>query len=1080
MTAFAVRYHRQIQGFTLLKLFPATALSPSRPHSLLAPEKIILINHLIKLDKHIVFALFFMFILNMFIILTLGPWKHKADHHAVMPTPDAFMRIKLMKECGLRGCLRGLIFFCLLAAPTVVLARPVPVVIVPEQGSYSLAKHLELLEDPTGTLTITDIVSGQAEARFTPSTADTPSFGFTTSAIWTRFTVKNSLPHSVEYFLEVKYPLLDRIDLYTPAGTGGFNVVKAGDSFPFKQRAIQHKNNIFPVRLVPGEQKTLYLRCETTSSLNLPLMLHSPACLAGEISLEQTLLGIYYGILLVMMIYNFFIYLGLKDSTYLYYVLFVLTYMLFQLSVNGMAFQYFWPNQIWWANNCTPLFIFLAYIFATQFTRNILDTAKNVPRIDTILRAGLVLSIIGAVLTLFVGYNQSIRLATLMSLTVVALIIAGFICMIKGYRPARYYFLAWSVSMLGVTVYALKTFGILPHIFITHWGIQLGSAWEVILLSMGLADRFQLMKQETEQLQTVYARQLEEAHGELEKSFRDMEQFKNSLEALLEERTANLSRVNESLAREAKDRQKAEARAEAASKAKSQFLASMSHEIRTPMNAILGMANMAAKLAETAKLQQYLAIIQDSGKALLTLINDILDFSKIEAGRLDLESANFDLRETMESLADLFAKQAADKGLELLLSVRGDSPCAVIGDALRLRQILINLVNNAIKFTAQGEVAITAHCEKQDNDQAVLHFSVRDTGSGINHDQIRQIFSEYTQADSSTSRLYGGTGLGLAISKQLVTLMGGEISAESEPGKGSTFHFTIQVQLQPPEKQQPLTLPASVAGARILVATGHPALRETLMEMLLGFGCRAEALSLPAREGSPQPMPLLVGDHTLLVLDSSLAGLDLPLFLKERHANQPNTSAIPVIILTPLDTETAPENIKGCPGIILLNKPIKQSYLYEAISACLGTITAPAASLSPAMESDRNRFKTLAGKQVLLVEDDSVNQMVASQLLTRVGILVDIAGNGQEALNALQGKTYDAVLMDVMMPGMDGLVTTKVIRQTLRLDLPIIALTANAIKGDREKCLNAGMDEYLTKPVEIQSLYQTLEKLIPS
>ena len=885
----------------------------------------------------------------------------------------------------------------------------------------------------------------------------------------------------MEYFLEVKYPLLDHIDLYTPADTGGFSVLKAGDSFPFALRTIQHKNNIFPVRLAPGEEKTLYLRCQTTSSLNLPLALHSPACLAGEISLEQTLLGIYYGILLVMMIYNFFIYLGLKDSTYLYYVLFVFTYMLFQLSVNGMAFQYFWPNQIWWANNCTPLFIFLAYIFATQFTRKILDTARNVPRIDTILRTGLVLSVIGAILTFFVGYNLSIRLATLMSLTVVALIVAGFICMVKGYRPARYYFLAWSVSMLGVTVYALKTFGILPHVFITHWGIQLGSAWEVILLSMGLADRFQLMKQEKEQLQTVYARQLEDAHGELEKSFHDLEQFKNSLELLVEERTVDLSRANENLTREARHRQKAEARAEAASKAKSQFLASMSHEIRTPMNAILGMASMAAKIAETAKLQQYLAIIQDSGKALLALINDILDFSKIEAGRLDLECANFDLRETVESLADLFGKQATDKGLELLINVTDNAPCAMMGDSLRLRQILINLVNNAIKFTEKGEVAITVRCEKQTADAAVLHFSVRDTGSGINHDQIKQLFSEYTQADRSTSRLYGGTGLGLAISRQLVTLMGGEISAESEPGKGSTFHFTISLRLQPPETQHPLLLPASLSGARVLVATGHPALRKTLLEMLSGFGCRAEALSPSEASDAPLPISQLTQDHALLVLDSALNGLNLPIFLKERAANQPGASVTPIIILTQPNTETAPEGSTACPGIILLGKPLKQSYLYDAIAACLGKIppthTAPP---SPQAENDRNQFKTLIGKQVLVVEDDPVNQMVTSQLLTRVGILVDIAGNGQEALAALQNKTYDAVLMDVMMPKMDGLEATKTIRQTLRLGLPIIALTANAMKGDREKCLAAGMDEYLTKPVEMQRLYQTLEKLLVS
>jgi len=952
---------------------------------------------------------------------------------------------------------------------------PTPVVIAPEQGSYSLGKHLELLKDPSKNLTITDIVSGQTESRFIPSTADTPSFGFTTSAVWARFTVKNSLPHSVEYFLEAKYPLLDHLDLYTPTDTGGFTVLKAGDTLPFTQRTIQHKNNIFPIRLAPGEEKTLYLRCETTSSLNLPLALHSPACLAGEISLEQTLLGIYYGILLVMMIYNFFIYLGLKDSTYLYYVLFVFTYMLFQLSLNGMAFQYFWPRQIWWANNCTPFFIFLAYIFATQFTRNILDTARNIPRIDAILRAGLVLSVIGATLALFVGYNLSIRLATLMSLTVVALIVAGFICMIKGYRPARYYFLAWSVSMLGVTVYALKTFGVLPHTFITHWGIQIGSAWEVILLSMGLADRFQLMKQEKEQLQTVYARQLEEAHGELEKSFYELEQFKNSLEALVKDRTADLSRVNESLAREVRDRQKAEARADAASKAKSQFLASMSHEIRTPMNAILGMANMAAKVAETAKQQQYLTIIQDSGKALLALINDILDFSKIEAGRLDLECVNFDLRETVENIADLFGKQVADKGLELLISVDSNTPCAMVGDPLRLRQILINLVNNAIKFTEKGEVAITARCEKQNDAEAVLHFFVRDTGSGINHDQIKQIFSEYAQADSSTSRQYGGTGLGLAISKQLVTLMGGKINAESEPGKGSTFHFTINVQLQPQKKQHPLILPASVSGTRVWVATDHPALRETLLFMLSDFDCRAEPL--PLLETNESPIAQLTHNHGLLVLDSSLRGLDLPLFLKERPT-QSDGLATPVIILTQLDTETTLEGIRNCPGIVLLSKPIKQSYLYEAIASCLGG--KPHTNVNPIFspaESDKKQFKTLIGKKVLVVEDDPINQMVTSQLLTRVGILVDIAGNGLEALTALQGKIYDAVLMDVMMPEMDGLAATKAIRQTLRLDLPIIALTANAIKGDREKCLEAGMNEYLAKPVEIQSLYQILKKL---
>ncbi len=309
--------------------------------------------------------------------------------------------------------------------------------------------------------------------------------------------------------------------------------------------------------------------------------------------------------------------------------------------------------------------------------------------------------------------------------------------------------------------------------------------------------------------------------------------------------------------------------------------------------------------------------------------------------------------------------------------------------------------------------------------------------------------------------------------------MGGEISADSEPGKGSTFHFTIRVQLQPLETQQPLLFPASVSGARILVATDHPGLRETLLEMLTDFGCKAEFLSPLEENGSPLPIARLTQDHALLVLDRSVIGLDLPIFLAKRAANQPNGLVTPAIILTHLDTETDLDGIKGCPGVILLNKPIKQSYLYEAIAACLGTTTSPS-PLSPPAKNDSNQLKTLIGKQVLVVEDNLTNQMVASQLLTRVGILVDIAGNGQEALVALQGKTYDAVLMDVMMPVMDGLDATRAIRQTLRLNLPIIALTANAMKGDREKCLEAGMDEYLTKPVEMERLYQTLEKLMVS
>jgi signal transduction histidine kinase/ActR/RegA family two-component response regulator len=818
-----------------------------------------------------------------------------------------------------------------------------PLVLSASQERYPAGRHLELLEDPKGLLTIEQIVSGQHDASFVPSRSDAPGFGFTRSVVWVRLNLVNTADIPMEYYLEIKYPLLDHVEFYDPTGNSTFSRSVAGDSFPFSQRLIRYRNIIFPIQFHPGQEKILYLRCQTTSSLNLPIMVHTAGRLAAEISNEQALLGIYYGILLVMMIYNFFIYVRLKDTTYLYYVLFVFTYMLFQLSINGMAFQFFWPNSIWWANNCTPLFIFLAYASATLFTRGILNTQKNVPRLDDLLRACLAISFVGAGLTLFVDYQISIRLATLMSLTVIALIAAGLICMLKGYRPARYYFMAWSVSLLGVTIYALKSFGLLPHTFITHWGIQIGSAWEVILLSMGLADRYYLMKQEKEQLQNLHAQEISRTHRELELSFREMEKLKNSLEDQVKERTSDLSLLNEHLTREAMSRKKAEERAEAANRAKSQFLASMSHEIRTPLNAILGMAGVAIRAMDPARISRCMKIIQDSGNALLSLVNDILDFSKIEAGRLDLESIAFDLRETLHGLADMFDRQVAEKNLALTITVDSSVPAIVQGDPLRLRQIMVNLINNAVKFTEKGGIEAGVRCEQNHDKKTVLRFSVRDTGTGINHEQIRRLFSEYSQADSSTSRLYGGTGLGLAISRQLVTLMGGEISAESEPGQGSVFTFTIPLAL--PLWQQP------------------------------------SASAVPAGSGESHPG---------------------------------RGGALTDVVLT--------------------------------------------------------------GKKVLVVEDNPWNQEVTSELLTNRGIVVDIADNGQAALEKVGETSYDAVLMDVAMPVLDGLAATRAIRRMLGPDLPIIALTANAMIGDREQCLAAGMNDYLSKPVDPAILLRTLER----
>ncbi len=501
----------------------------------------------------------------------------------------------------------------------------------------------------------------------------------------------------------------------------------------------------------------------------------------------------------------------------------------------------------------------------------------------------------------------------------------------------------------------------------------------------------------------------------------------------------------------------------------------MSHEIRTPMNAIIGMGNMALLAAETPRMRQYLKIIQDAGHSLLNLINDILDFSKIEAGRLDLEFINFDLRESLDGLADLFSRQIAKKKIELIIAVDKEVPCALVGDPLRLRQILVNLTNNALKFTEKGEIAISVRLAGISEEKATLHFAVRDTGSGINHEQIKKIFAEYCQGDESISRLYGGTGLGLAISRQLVTLMGGEISATSEPGQGSTFSFTVQLQLQPQELQQPLRLEDQSRDSLALVAASHPGLRENLIEQLSGFGCRTTSLDslekVRERLAADQSEP-----PSLLLLDLALAGPELPAFLRGLAQN-PQTAALPALLLAPLDGEPAREALALHPPTSVLTKPVKPSFLFAAVEKAL----APEAAAPADFARDENLPAAdlpspLRGKRILLVEDEPVNRMVTTQHLTNLGIMVDIAGNGQEAVERLRHAAYDAVVMDIMMPVLNGHAASRTIRQELKLSLPIIALTANALAGDREKCLEAGMDDYLTKPVDFEKFSRTLER----
>ncbi|MFZ5776225.1 MAG: sensor histidine kinase [Thermodesulfobacteriota bacterium] len=673
---------------------------------------------------------------------------------------------------------------------SVSLAAVPPLELTPTRSHQPLGGHLELLVDAPARLTLEEVRAPGIAGGFHATSTAIPSLGFTSAAVWCRFTLKNSLPEPMEYFLEVEYPLLDSLSLYVPTD-GITEKLEAGDLLPFKVRSIPYRNVIFPLKLEAGAEKTFHLRCQTSSSMNIPLSIHTAAGMAGKIGTEQILFGIYFGILLVIILYNLFIFAGFRDTTYLVYVFFVGSYLLFQLGLNGMAFQYLWPEHTWWANTSIPLAIFLAYGFGTLFTRMILDTKRHVPRLDIVLKCTTMLATLGAIASPMMQYAVSIRLATLLVLTVPVLILSGFICMRKGYRPARYYFSAWTVSLAGMGVYALKTFGALPHNAITHWGIQFSSAWEVILLSMGLADRFYLIKKEKEHLQAEYAHQMALSHGKLETAYHELEKFKDSLENAVKERTAELAEANVELTRH--------------NQLKTAFISNVSHELRTPLTSIRGFAKLIRKdfskyfrqdaagkglTAKAERIDQNLQIIELEGERLTRLVNDLLDFAKIESGRMTWQEEEIDVAALLGHAMSLAQGDFVTRpNVALRLEVPPELP-VITGDRDRLVQVLVNLLNNAAKFTQQGEVVLAASMSPEQN---ALLVQVRDSGSGIPPDDLDKIFDQFHQAsnrDTLTDKPKG-TGLGLAICRQIVEHHGGRIWAESRPGAGSILSFTL-------------------------------------------------------------------------------------------------------------------------------------------------------------------------------------------------------------------------------------------------------------------------------------------------
>lgn len=638
-----------------------------------------------------------------------------------------------------------LIFFISFLQPTFLLGEKGSesknvVILESSKEKYELGRNLNIIEDKEKTLTILNISSSDFQSQFYPSTQKSVNLGFTNSTYWFQFTVKN-ISEKEKFLIEIGYPLIDQMTFYYLSGDK-FVSVELGDKFPFHQRSHLHNNFVIPVQIRHQEKVSFYIKVETESTMTLPIVLWEESAFYKKDHQQQYLNGLYFGIIAVMAIYNLFVFLSIRDRSYLYYVVFIASFALYQLAIKGIAYEYLWPNSTFWNNLSPPILASISLLSMAAFSKYFLEMPNHLKTLDKLNSFIIALLVLIVSISPLVGYSLSNRLVSLSAPFVALFIISSaVISWGKKFRAARFFLLAWFSFLCGIILYVMRGFGVLPTNFLTLNGMPIGSIALVILLSFALADRINILRRKTEEAQEEALRQQQIAVENLEKS----------------------------------------------NEVKDMILANTSHELRTPLHGMTGVIEGILKFENNLTLKQRnnLSIVIESGKRLLHQINDLIDFSKLKSHEMKLNKTVFDVENLFQIMISLLDPLAAVKKLELVSDIEEDCPL-VMGDMNRMYQVLQNLIGNAIKFTKTGSVTLAA---KKEGDQ--VRISVIDTGIGIPEDMHEKIFLDFEQVDASAERSIGGAGLGLSITKHILELHDSKIELVSEPSKGSTFSFLI-------------------------------------------------------------------------------------------------------------------------------------------------------------------------------------------------------------------------------------------------------------------------------------------------